>query len=110
MPQQPQITEQASNPKDPKELIIKGILKSDGNCDVNLHYSNLNPEQLAKLTLYLMNYMTDRAFKKLAPFVDHRAYGTRIQIPVKDITPNQGGANGPNIDPKNTDDGDKEIY
>jgi len=71
-----QITQ--SNPKDPKILQVECTLQPDGKCTFRQHYSNLNPEQLAKLALYMITELGKMAFGRLAPLVDGVAYTSKL--------------------------------
>jgi hypothetical protein len=71
--------EKQSNPKDPKQLKIIGVLKPNGSCDWNLEYSNLNLEQLAKLSLFIIRNLASIAFDKIHPKVDGVSYQSKFK-------------------------------
>jgi len=72
-----------SNPKDPKIIQIKCLLQPDGNCDFKLDYNNLNPEQLAKVVLFLTSKISEQAFQLLHPLVGGKAYMTQLPHTLK---------------------------
>lgn len=82
MAEELKMVKRQSNPNDPKVLTIRAeLLRDKPDPKFDMEYSGLNPEQLVKIVLTIIRNLSIISFKELSPYVDHRAYGTRLQPP-----------------------------
>ena len=79
MQENAKIFETTSHPGDPKTLTVTAELARNGDCHTKIDTSNLNPEQRAKLTMYLIKELSTAAFDKLDPLVGGTAYHSSLE-------------------------------